>query len=103
MKIVIGDFIKHKSFMDVCLEVKKVYDYGHGIEVSGIWWNLAYVNSFCINERQKINIAKTKESIKPESQRTTDLSEWEVLSKECRTDNCFRYSSWFPIKSEPLL
>lgn len=73
MRIKPNIFIKHKRFMDVCVEVKKCYDYGHGIKIVGIWWNLGQVKSYRIGYKAFFNIAK----IKIDNKRRTILSDWE--------------------------
>lgn len=84
--------------MDVCLKVQKCYDYGHGVAVVGVWYNLAFENTFSIGFTASINIAKTEEDIKPESNRKTSFKEWEMLDRSCLADECYRYSRWKEIQ-----
>lgn len=86
------DFIKHEKFLDVCIEVTSVYDYGHGLRIRGNWWNIGFVDSQPINCSVSLNIAKNVDDIK--SYRSTDLSQWLMLSYESFTDQCFRNSKW---------
>lgn len=72
MKIVSGMYIKHVKFMDVCVEVKKVYDYGHGLKISGVWWNLGQKTSYRIGYKCKFNIGKNT----IDDKRLTRLEDW---------------------------
>lgn len=91
-----GDAIKHDSFKDVYINIKKVYDYGHGVKVSGIWCNLGFVNSYSIGIKVTLDIAKDEKDIK--NNRRTLLNEWNILSPESFEDNCHRNSKWLKIK-----
>ena len=91
-----GDIIKHNNFKDVYINIKKVYDYGHGVRISGVWWNLGFVNSYSLNIKVALDIAKDEKDIK--NNRRTSLSEWVVLSPESFEDNCHRNSKWLKIK-----
>lgn len=84
-----GRFIKHKSFKDVCVEVTYVQDSGADLVVIGIFWNLAFVESFSIGEKVVLAISKEKDK----------MNEWQVLSPECYKDKCFRYSIWENIQA----
>ena len=87
-----GDLIKHEKFLDVCLEVRDVFDYGHGLKIRGVWWNMGFVESYSMGITVTLNVAKNSTDIA--SYRRTDISQWQVLSHESFLDSCFRNSKW---------
>lgn len=91
-----GQFIKHKRYMDICLEIKSCHDYGHGIEIKVEAWNMGFVDSFPLGIKFRVNIAKTEKDIKESSGRNTQLSEWQRLSD--RTAKCFRNCEWIDLR-----
>lgn len=100
MKINPGDFIKHEKFMDVCIKVEKRYDYGHGINISGTWYNLGFENTYPIGIRQTLNLAKKKKDIDSKSKRNTSADQWQILDRTCHEDACYRYSKWNKLSYE---
>ncbi len=71
-------FIRHIHFMDVMIEVKKCYDYGHGVKIVGVWWNKGQTSPYCLNIKAKLNIGKHSKDKK----RPTVLEDWEVVPSE---------------------
>lgn len=97
-----GDFIKHEKFLDACFEVKKCYDYGHGIVVTGVWWNQGFVESFSLGIKGKIEIAKLDSA--RNSKRKTSVSEWLKLSGISKLDSCLRFSDgWNKLGLQPYV
>lgn len=95
MRVYKGSYIKHFKFMDVCIKVINCFDYGHGVTVTGQWWNLGQVNSFPINPRGvrdiRLNIAKHPKDLK--KGRSTLLKDW--LSASIGSDDLsLRNANW---------
>lgn len=83
------DFIKHKNFQDVMISVDKWFDYGHGIRVTGTWWNQGCVESWPIGEKVSLHIAKDQKDLK--KGRSTLLSDW---FQSMGSGPCLRYVAW---------
>lgn len=91
-----GSFIKHERFIDVCIYVKKAYDYGHGMEIKAVWWNMGFTKSYCIGYRQRLNIAKNKTYLS--KQRRTAIQDWEFLATRDQLFDCLRHAPWQEVK-----
>ena len=92
-----GDFIRHKSAMDVCLEVKACFDYGHGYSVKGIWWNMAFVRSFPIGQFVSTRINFKKDRAEISASKKVWIGDWEVL-KDRIPPECLRDGTWISLK-----
>ena len=57
-------FIKHEKYKDVCCHVLKSFYTGTRYKLKIQWWNLGYVNSWCMGYTQNIEIEDS------------DLSNW---------------------------
>jgi hypothetical protein len=87
-----GQFLKHKNYLDICLKLTHVFDYGHGYEIKADIWNMAFVESYPLGEKMRLNIAKDEKDIK--IGRNTHMSEWLILRGNSTMDKCYRYSKW---------
>lgn len=89
-----GEFIKHERYLDICLEILSVFDYGHGYKIKTKIWNMAYVDSYPIGQNMQLNIAKDPKDIKSSAGRNTSMKEWQILRGVAILDRCYRYSKW---------
>lgn len=93
-----GNFIKHEKYMDICLELVNVFDYGHGYAIKAKVWNMGFINSFPVGQNWRLNIAKNEKDIKSGAGRNTQIGEWQILSGTALMDQCYRNSNWLEIK-----
>lgn len=89
-----GYFIKHKNYLDICLEITHCFDYGHGYELKVNVWNMAFVNSYNTGEKLRLNIAKLPKDIKEAVSRNTSVEQWLILRGRSLMDQYYRYSNW---------
>lgn len=72
-------FIKHKLYKDVCFRVLYCVAKEYKTEFKIEWWNLGYVNSYCMGLRQFIDISYD------------DYSNWLYTTDMV---NCLRDANW---------
>ncbi len=75
-----GKFIKHKKFIDICINITYMDTNNSSLIIHGIFWNLGFVESFNIGKKVNLNII--------------NKNEWLILSDKGMKDKCFRYSKW---------
>lgn len=92
-----GYFIKHKRYLDICLEITNCFDYGHGYDLKVNIWNMGFVNSYHTGQKMRLNIAKLPQDIKETAERNTSCDEWQVLRGPSLMDQCYRNSKWMEI------
>lgn len=91
-----GSFIKHDRYLDVCIEVLRCYDYGQGLSIKGVWWNLGMNQSHRIGYPVNLDIAKTEHTTA--ENRTTTLAQWKILHKgEVPLEGTLRDANWVQI------
>lgn len=90
-KIRKGDYIRYKDTMDVCLYVTKVFDYGHGLRIKGMWWNMAFETSYPIGYTVSLNFKKDASEVSNTPK--LPLSDWQIL-RSWPTPECVRYGNW---------
>lgn len=49
-------FLKHKLYKDVCFQVLSSVSVRDRIKLKVLWWNLGYVNSYCMGIKQHTEI-----------------------------------------------
>lgn len=83
MKIHKYDIIKHKNHKDVCFCVFSIegsFGSNKKYKVEGVYYNLGFVNSYCMNVTDKITIKESQ------------LNDWLICQdKEAK---CLRYAKW---------
>lgn len=78
-------FIKHKMFVDVCIEVQSVQQDAGSLTIHGCFWNLGQVNSFCIGEPIKLTIFRDK------------IADWQQLT-DVKDEKALRGANWQPLE-----
>lgn len=79
-------FIKHKQFMDVCIEVRNILPSAHGgFKLYGCFWNMGQgAGPFCINEEVRVNIA--------------DPAAWDMCNQAGPDGSLREGALWEPLK-----
>lgn len=89
-----GFIIKHKNYLDICLKLIDVFDYGHGYKLKTEVWNMGFVESFNTGQKRQLNLAKKPEDIKDKAGRYTSQDEYLVLQGHGLNEKCYRYGTW---------
>lgn len=55
-----GMWLRHERFMDVCIQVTKVFEWPGGYKIKGEWWNLGQTKEFPINMPVKLTVSRSE-------------------------------------------
>lgn len=55
-----GMFLRHKNFMDVCLQIQKpvILTQSKALKIRAIFWNMAFVESFFLHIKKSFRIER---------------------------------------------